>query len=142
MYRFADRFFDSGGLPSDGGRVYEFSGHLGSMGIVGLVLGLILWAVVVTALVLVIMELIRRYRTPRTTQAPLTPQPLSAQPVAVLTGSEALTILDERYARGEIGHEEYAERRKDLTGTAEPSVGGPPAAGQGPAEGQDPVVPQ
>lgn len=33
------------------------------------------------------------------------------------TTSSALTILEERYARGEINREEFEQRRKDITGT-------------------------
>ena len=36
-------------------RVYELTGHIGALGIVSIVLGIILWAAVVTALVLVIV---------------------------------------------------------------------------------------
>ena len=32
------------------------------------------------------------------------------------TASSALTILEERYARGEINREEYEQRRRDLIG--------------------------
>jgi putative membrane protein len=30
--------------------------------------------------------------------------------------NRALNILDERYAKGEIGHDEYVRRRQDITG--------------------------
>ncbi|MBI4258946.1 MAG: SHOCT domain-containing protein [Actinobacteria bacterium] len=43
--------------------------------------------------------------------------------------SEALGILEERYARGEISREEFLERRSVLTGT--PPSG--PASASGPA---------
>ena len=94
--------------------MYEF--HTGPFGIVGLILGIILWAAIVTALVLVIMELIRRQRRPRIEPAPLLPQAASSAAEALPVGSEALRILDERYARGELNHEEYAQRKGDLRG--------------------------
>jgi uncharacterized membrane protein len=40
----------------------------------------------------------------------------SATPVAPVIVSPAISILDERYARGEIDREEYLARRKDLGG--------------------------
>ncbi len=96
-------------------RVGEWGVHVGPLGIVGIVLSIILWAALVTALVLVIIALVRRLRLPETERPVLGPQPLAAQTGNSATGSEALRILQERYARGEMGHDEYLERRGDLT---------------------------
>jgi uncharacterized membrane protein len=126
MFDFGQGLFESGdGLFTDGGRVYEFSGHLGVFGIVAVVLGIILWAVVVTTLVLVIIELIRRQRHSGTGPATFEPQPASTEPVGIPVGPEALRILDERYARGEIGHDEYLARKGDLTGALSQPAQGP-----------------
>lgn len=43
--------------------------------------------------------------------------------------STAVQLLEERYARGEIGREEFLERRAVLTGAPPPAGGAPPAGG-------------
>jgi putative membrane protein len=44
-----------------------------------------------------------------------------AQPTATASREKsAIQILEERYARGEIGKEEFVEKRKDLTGGSGP----------------------
>ena len=126
----------------DGRDVIEM--HPGALGIVAGILGIILWVLAVTALVLAIVTMIRRLRCPGkppVTQAaavlPVFPAPpvfpaAPVEPVAeavpavepVLSGpvetdgpaASALQILNDRFARGEIGQEEYLERRKTLTG--------------------------
>lgn len=45
----------------------------------------------------------------------------------------AITELDLRYARGEIGREEYLQRRADLLGHVAPPPPGPPGAPPPPA---------
>ncbi len=116
---FGRGLFDSdNGLFSGGERVYEITGQFGAVGIVALVLGIILWAALMTVIVLACMELIRRYRQPRNTPGASGPPPAPDQPVPEIPGPGVLAILDERYARGEIGRDEYFSRRADLTGLA------------------------
>lgn len=128
MFSFADGIFGSGShMASVEPRVYELTGHLGALGVVSIVLGVILWAAIVTALVMVIMELVRRQRRP---VVPVGPPPLQGaavmpgadpalpgvDPAASPSRSEALRMLDERYALGEIDHDDYVQRRANLTG--------------------------
>jgi putative membrane protein len=89
--------------------------HLGALGILWTVLLIILWAGVMTALVLLIIRLLRSSPETRIEQTPPTPTSATNQPAEPAPRSEGLRILDERYARGEIGQDEYVERRKDLT---------------------------
>jgi uncharacterized membrane protein len=96
-------------------RAGEYGDHVGPFGIVGMVLCIVLWAALVTALVLVIIALVRRLGHSGTDQGVLASQPADAQTGELTKESEALRILQERYARGEIGHEEYLERKGDLT---------------------------
>jgi uncharacterized membrane protein len=112
--------------------------HPGALGIVAGILGIILWVLAATALVLAIITMIRRLKrpgTPPVTEAmavvpvvPVAPVEQPAETAAVaepaLSGpaetdaaaASALQILNDRFARGEIGQEEYVERRKTLTG--------------------------
>ncbi len=101
----------------DQGRVYEINGHIGPFGIVASVLGIILWAVVVALLVLLILEAVRRYRHPRPVPGPAFYEPTMTRPPAAPANPDALRILEERYARGEINHEQYLVSRNDLTGS-------------------------
>lgn len=43
---------------------------------------------------------------------------LRSRPISMGSPPSALRILEERYARGEISHEEFAERREVLLGLA------------------------
>ena len=112
------------GLARPAGNVVEW--HAGALGIVGAVLGIILWALVVIALVLAIITLIRRLREPRPAPptgnmppavvyppaGPATPAP---QAGAAGAAPDALQVLEDRYARGELNHDEYLERKRNLT---------------------------
>jgi uncharacterized membrane protein len=121
MFGAMDGIFGSGDRASSLiDRHFEIAGSIDGFGIAMIVLGILLWAAVMTALVLVIMELLRRRK-----QSPAglgyTGQGVAAgnstpdQGGVVTADSEALKILHERYARGEIGHEEYLQRKNDLT---------------------------
>jgi putative membrane protein len=73
-----------------------------------LVVGLIVWAIV---------EATRR-RDPvalHATQTPtVAPSHVATQASPTTVASAARALLDERYARGEMGRDEYLERRGDL----------------------------
>jgi uncharacterized membrane protein len=98
-----------------GWHMVEAGTHLDPLGIVCMVLGLILWAAVVTTLVLVMVHLVRRLRCPKTGPGAADSQAGPARAGGTSKESEALRLLDERYARGEINHKEYLERKSDLT---------------------------
>jgi putative membrane protein len=107
-----------GELGSQGGRVLRAGGHhLCGFGIAGAVLGAILWAALLIALILAIMTLIRNWRRPQA--LPMATGPDGGVVAAGPAGAspEAQRILEERYAKGEINHDEYLERKKDLTGS-------------------------
>jgi hypothetical protein len=76
------------------GHMIHFGGGLDALGIVCLVLGLILWALVATTLVLVIMEFLRRRRRPKTPPEVVGYHPALAQPDVAPEGPEAQTIVD------------------------------------------------
>lgn len=74
-------------------------GYMHGFGGFGWLVMIVFWVLVITAIVVVVRWLL-------------------IQPSAYQTRSrenKALTILDERYARGEIDQEEYEQKRKDLT---------------------------
>ena len=123
MWQIANGMMNSGrGVSRTADNVVEW--HAGAFGVLGAVLGIILWALIVVALVLVIMTLIRTWRQPRTVVSgsaysvmtpPVQPVTPAAQPGQAVTQSDALQVLEERYARGEINHDEYLERKRNLT---------------------------
>jgi putative membrane protein len=104
MFSFGREMMEQGGQ-----RVLEFGGRHEPLQILCMILGLILWALVVTTLVLLIIKLVRHIRGHGPATAAL-PAP-SGDPAA-------LRILEERYARGEIDQADYQARKKDLTGLA------------------------
>lgn len=128
MFGNGSGLFDSGNvLALNEPRVYELTGHAGALGIIVMVLGILLWAAIMTVLVLLAIDLVRRLRRRETPPVVWTipegadqagaastvpPAPLLGGP----GGSEALRILDERYARGEMTHEEFLQRKGDLAG--------------------------
>ena len=102
------------GMMSSGFGGWGGNGLLGGMSMIFmgiiplLVVGLIVWAIV---------EGTRR-RDPvvvHATQAPaVTPSHVAMQTSSATVASPARALLDERYARGEMGRDEYLERRGDL----------------------------
>ncbi|MHB1345543.1 MAG: SHOCT domain-containing protein [Thermoleophilia bacterium] len=99
-------------------------GGFGPGGILSLILMAGFWILVVVGIVLVV----RALTGPRqgTGAAPSLPHPLQQMPMAsqagtppvaaTTGGSEALRILEERYARGDIEREEFLQRKADLGG--------------------------
>jgi putative membrane protein len=95
---------------------FGFDGWMGGAGILAIVMFLVVvafWALIIVGLVFGVRWLIRadrNSRLPGTTGGGL----------AGGTGvrpDDPLEILRQRYARGEIDEDEYARRRKTLTGT-------------------------
>jgi len=76
------------------------------MGLVGGLIGLLLFAGFIVALALVVAWIIRQNRVEK---------PAASQ--GTTTSRPALAILDERYARGELSREEYLQARDDLSAT-------------------------
>lgn len=52
---------------------------------------------------------------PYAQQMPMAPPPGAPPMAATSGGSEALRVLEERYARGDIEREEFLQRKADLT---------------------------
>ncbi len=98
-----------------GNGVIAGGGHPGALGILGIVLLTILLAAVVAALAVVIIDLLRFFRQAQDKQRHVASPPASALTGVPVAESHGLRILKERYARGEIGRDEYLERTKDLT---------------------------
>lgn len=78
----------------------------GNAGGLGMMIGMLLWGLVGLALLVLIVVVIVRVVSGRP------PEFLSSQPPR---GPDARSILDERYARGEIDDEEYQRRLKTLS---------------------------
>jgi uncharacterized membrane protein len=101
-----------------------FEHHMGGVGIAGMILMIILWIAVITAIVIGIRALVihsRRNTAVATTAvvAAAAPYPPAVPPApAPAAAPSLLAILEERYARGEIGREEFLQRKQDLGLTA------------------------
>jgi len=88
----------------------------------------LIWALVIIAIVVAVLLLVRSSR-----RHGVYPRPWYGGPGP--WQSPGLHELDLRYARGEIGRDEYLQRRADILGhPAQPPSGGPPAAGGGPVQ--------
>lgn len=75
------------------------------MGWIGPILMIVFWALVVTAIVLFIRYIVKQSRMQREYRPHHGPEGQDA----------ALEVLKMRYAKGEIGKEEFEEKRKDLS---------------------------
>ena len=81
----------------DGGRMGPWMDGMGWMILHG-----VFWLAVLVGIIVLIVTLVRR-------SSPESRAPGDSH-------SDALAILEERYARGEIQREEYLEKRRDLQG--------------------------
>jgi len=117
------RWHDSSfrGIVPFGNNLIHTGGHMGAIWILLTVLLVILWAAVMTWLVLAIIGLVRSHRNPKDEQTEPGPTqatgPAGSSATTPVPETGGLKILEERYAKGEIGHDEYLERKKDLTGS-------------------------
>jgi uncharacterized membrane protein len=100
-----------------------FAHHMDGVGVAGMILMIILWIAVIAAIVIGIRALVLHSRRDKmATTAAVAPAALytPATPSPAATPS-LLAILEERYARGDIGREEFLQRKQDL-GLAGPVV--------------------
>lgn len=84
-------------------------GHMGAAGWVGMIFMIVIWLAIIVGLIYLLRYLFWGPHGPWHGQQPGGPH---AGPGDVR--SDALRILEERYARGEIDREEYLQRRSDL----------------------------
>ncbi|MFP4672036.1 MAG: SHOCT domain-containing protein [Desulfohalobiaceae bacterium] len=80
-------------------------GMMGGMGWMGLIFNLAFWILLIIALILLIKWLLQSTKGSEKSR----PEP------AAQSGDNALEILKERYAKGEIDREEFEQKKKDLS---------------------------
>ena len=110
-------------------------GHLGAAGWLGMIFMAIVWILIVAGIVFLIRSLVRgpagHHHPAYWDSRHYGPEGPSKSAGAF----EALRVLEERYARGEIGREEFMQKRADLTG--QPAGYAGPTAGQAPGQSTD-----
>jgi putative membrane protein len=84
-------------------------GHLGAAGWAMMVIWAIFWIAVIVAVFFVV-----RHVVTRSDESGLEEQGKQAPPHHMWRRSEALNILEERYAKGEIDREEFLRKKADL----------------------------
>lgn len=91
-------------------------------GMIGLFLMAAFWIAIIVGVVLLIMALIRRdersdlrARQEASAAHPQAPGYLTPPGPPVSSTADALRILEERYARGDIDREDFLTRKADLT---------------------------
>lgn len=82
--------------------------HMGAAGWVGMAFMIIFWIAVVIGIIYLIRHLVARPAGGVWHEPP--------GPSAGQQQSDALRTLEDRYARGDIGREEFIQRRDDLMG--------------------------
>ena len=98
-----------------------------------MVLMIILWIAVIAAIVLAIRALVVHSRRGRLAEAtPWTVAASGASPQTMMPGpgvasANLLTILEERYAKGEISREDFLQQKQDLGLGAPAESPAPPA---------------
>lgn len=108
---------------------------IGPLGITATVLSFVLWAAALTVLVLLTIRLVQQIREHRSTSgsARVSGGPVPSRGAsssreggapALVPAPESLHILDERYAKGEIDHDDYIQRRATLLGLKTHATGG------------------
>lgn len=103
------------GLDRFSGRTNQFDrfGRMGSFHPGFMVVGLLIAIAVVVGIFFLVRALVRSSRNHNNTMSvPMTPE---VKPTVGAINAQALQILDERLARGEIDTEEYRRRKDELS---------------------------
>lgn len=103
---------DHGGVDHD--VVWGNHDHMGAAGWVGMASMILFWIAVVVGIVYLIRYLLGRPSSDSQHEPPERreqPGPLAGQ-----EKPDALRTLEDRYARGDIGRDEFIQRRDDLAG--------------------------
>ncbi len=89
-------------------------GGFGFMGILWMLVMVAFWVMVAVGIALLIKALTSNAGQ-RTSYPSATGQSVVPPPVPATPRSDALRIVEERYARGEIDRDEFLQRKADLT---------------------------
>lgn len=93
--------------------MHWFGGGWGAMGVFGMILMAALWVAIIVGVVYLIKAAVSGGRNANAASIPPAGQ-ASAGETAATRGPAALQVLEERYARGDIGRDEFLQRKADL----------------------------